>query len=451
MNDKLYIECILEDFSCRHPDGLSDEERTFVKQHVLDLLGCGLAGREMWNDCPKPDNRLSLFGDGGERLKLWGEEEQTGALEAAVFINGCQSAYHEMDDATSAGASVHPGTSVIPAALAAAEYGHRSGRQFMEAVLAGYEVCNRYGLMATRQVQNLGLYGPAFAGIGGSVAAAGALMGLNRKQLIWSFSNALSLAPVCPFIQFTDGCMIKHYYNGWSLYTALACIRMAERGVSGSSGIAESPRALEALYEKEGMRAFDRSYGMAVELKPYACCKSVQYTLTAAERIQMREGVEVGQVEKIRVLTYPYAAELSQGVTLLNRDSARLSIPYCTAVLLRDKALYPEAFADDKLTDPSILRLADKVTVGIGEAFTAQNGGKRGAIVEICLSDGRVLRERADVPKWGTKNRPGWEGIEQKFKNVTRKAISLDKAELIINAVKMLESYEDMADFCRLL
>ena len=442
-----YIEEILEHYVWDPGRELLAEELDFAKQHVLDLLGCGIAGAGLWEDCPMPGSGISLW-EGGEgeqeRIWLWGSKER-GTLESAVIRNGCQAACQELDDATAIGASVHPGASVIPAALAAAQSRRTGGMEFLKMVLAGYEVCSRFGLMASDQMQNLGLYGPAFIGAGAAAVAMGGLLGLDRRQLPNAFSAALSLAPVCPFIQFTDDSRLKHYYNGWSLLAAVTAVRLAARGAGGTSRITEGPRSLETIYLAGGrLENWEHRYGLDVECKPYACCKSVQYALTAAEQLKKDWNLDAARIRGVRVETYPYAWELSRGVEALGKDSARLSIPYCLAVLLLEGEVLPDAFLPDKLKDPKVLDLMDRVVVTCGEGYETGAAGKRGAVVEILLENGDTLRRRSDRPKWSQAEPPGWEELEDKFLRITGDRLDRDRARAMITAVRHLEELSDV-------
>src|SRR5204863_2405239 len=78
----------------------------------------------------------------------------------------------------------HPGCAVVPAALAVAERAHTSGERLLRAVVLGYDVAARinYALgpdalaAASRSTHSI-------AGTFGAGAAAGALLGLDERQV----------------------------------------------------------------------------------------------------------------------------------------------------------------------------------------------------------------------------------------------------------------------------
>ena len=88
----------------------------------------------------------------------------------------------------------HPGTSIIPGALVAAEVAGASGKDFITGVAAGYEVMERLAADFIPSVMSRGFHpGPVF-GIFGPAVAAAKIMGLNEDQLNSTIALCVSLA-----------------------------------------------------------------------------------------------------------------------------------------------------------------------------------------------------------------------------------------------------------------
>jgi hypothetical protein len=88
----------------------------------------------------------------------------------------------------------HPGTAIIPAALAAAEAAGASGRAFLTAVAAGYEVMERMAGEFIPTVMSRGFHaGPVF-GIFGAAVAAAKLGGLDADQVNGAIAQCVNLA-----------------------------------------------------------------------------------------------------------------------------------------------------------------------------------------------------------------------------------------------------------------
>ena len=111
-----YIKSITAFHLARLRSGLGPELAGHAKLCLLDSVGCMLASRR---DCEKElafIAEMSPYGEctvPGTGLRL--------SMPLAAFAGSALASAQELDDATSVGASVHPGCCVIPAALAAAE------------------------------------------------------------------------------------------------------------------------------------------------------------------------------------------------------------------------------------------------------------------------------------------------------------------------------------------
>ncbi|HEY6344854.1 MAG TPA: MmgE/PrpD family protein [Bryobacteraceae bacterium] len=137
---------------------------------------------------------------GQEAIKLVLEEEAGASNGASVMVNGTKAtkggaAYANAEMALAGGKwdtfrmLTHPGTAIVPAALAAAETGGASGRDLITALAAGYEVTERLAADFIPTVMARGFHaGPVFAIFGAAVAAA-KIMHLNEDQV----NNAIGL------------------------------------------------------------------------------------------------------------------------------------------------------------------------------------------------------------------------------------------------------------------
>jgi 2-methylcitrate dehydratase PrpD len=88
----------------------------------------------------------------------------------------------------------HPGTSIVPGALVAAETAGASGRDFLAGIAAGYEVMERMAAEFIPTVMARGFHaGPVF-GIFGATVAAAKILGLSEDQVNSAIALCASLA-----------------------------------------------------------------------------------------------------------------------------------------------------------------------------------------------------------------------------------------------------------------
>jgi hypothetical protein len=142
---------------------------------------------------------------GEQAVKLVTEEEAGVQNGATIMVSGTRAtrggaAYANSEMAIAGGKFdtfrmlTHPGTSIIPGALAAAESARADGKAFLTGVAAGYEVMERMAADFIPTVMARGFHaGPVFSIFGAAVAAA-KILRLNEDQLNSVLALCASLA-----------------------------------------------------------------------------------------------------------------------------------------------------------------------------------------------------------------------------------------------------------------
>lgn len=161
-----------------------------VKRLLLDHLGCALGGSRT------PLARAAAevaAADGDEAATVIGTRRRAPPGPAA-FANAMAANALDYDDT---GATGHPGSTVIPAALALAEASGRSGAELLAAVLAAYEVWIRLAeAVQPSWARRVEVYGSGTTQAFGAVAAAGRLCGLGLEETLSAFGLAGAFAPL---------------------------------------------------------------------------------------------------------------------------------------------------------------------------------------------------------------------------------------------------------------
>src|SRR6266852_5584386 len=88
----------------------------------------------------------------------------------------------------------HPGTAILPAALAAAETAGASGKTFLTGVAAGYEVMERMAAEFIPTVMARGFHASPVFGIFGAAIAAAKIGGLDAEQIHGTIAQCVNLA-----------------------------------------------------------------------------------------------------------------------------------------------------------------------------------------------------------------------------------------------------------------
>ena len=158
-------------------DSLPSKAVDNAKLYLEDLLGVAAAGSVQ----PQGGIWRSYFaaGDGQQEATAWNSGLERLSCEHAAALNAACAHVMDMDDVHNASIT-HLGAVTIPAALAVGQKLHRSGREVLAAIAAGYEIGARVG-----EAINPGSYHywhtTGVVGALCSAVAAGKLMGLDRE------------------------------------------------------------------------------------------------------------------------------------------------------------------------------------------------------------------------------------------------------------------------------
>jgi len=142
-SDNPYTRGIAEFVSGLTYEAIPEEVRHRIKLLMLDSLGCALYGADLeW--CRILQDSLAKV-DATRECVIWGTKQKLSAPHAAL-ANGTAVQGFELDDVHRAGV-LHVGAVVLPALIAIAETRPgMSGREFLTAAVAGYEIGPRVGL-----------------------------------------------------------------------------------------------------------------------------------------------------------------------------------------------------------------------------------------------------------------------------------------------------------------
>src|SRR5262249_45408592 len=160
-----------------HLADMPEAVRHEAKRTLLNWVGCALGGSQHETVANAVAALSGFFG--ARQATLFGRPERPDALHAAL-LNGISSHVLDFDD-THTQTTIHPPAPLAPAIFALAEYQQVSGRDFIEALVVGVEAECRIGKAAVPAHYDSGWHITGTAGVFGSAAAAGKLLGPNAR------------------------------------------------------------------------------------------------------------------------------------------------------------------------------------------------------------------------------------------------------------------------------
>jgi 2-methylcitrate dehydratase PrpD len=191
-----------------------------------------------------------------QALALMREEEAGGGGAATVLCSGAKlttaGAAFVNSEMMQAGGKwdtfrmlTHPGTAILPAALAAAERAGASGKAFLTAVAAAYEVMERMAAEFIPTVMSRGFHaGPVF-GIFGAAIAAAKLQGLTEDEIHAAIAQCVNLASGNLEGARSGGRSLR---EGAAVRNALLAVAMARHGTPGGETTLEGEAGFYHAY-----------------------------------------------------------------------------------------------------------------------------------------------------------------------------------------------------------
>src|SRR3954469_22718471 len=213
-----------------------------AKRCTLETVACALGGSRT-PLARAAMQTLQRMGDGGTSTVVGCGRRA--APDRAAFVNGV--AANALDYDGGVVLQGHYGGTVIFATLAMAELSNATGREFVEAVVAAYEVTTRIGEATRPSPEHRRLvsgYGPhqGFA----AVVAAGRLLGLDVERMIHAFGIYGTFAPLPSSAQWNWRNRPLTWTKdmvAWPSVSGINAALLAESGFLGPRTILEGDRS----------------------------------------------------------------------------------------------------------------------------------------------------------------------------------------------------------------
>jgi 2-methylcitrate dehydratase PrpD len=421
-----------------------------AKLHILDSLGCLLAGSRL--EAGRLAYRLAVVtGDtsSGAKVTLLGTRERV-AYPDAVQAMAAAAHCGEMDD-IHGGAGTCIGAMVIPALLAMADKFGGSGRRFIEAAVAGYEMIIRVGLsIDAPKLFARGWWPSTLCGAFGVVAAGTKFLGWPAEQA----ANALGIASLYAGGMLTggnEGATARHLTFGHATQNGILALLATEQGLSGPKRAFEDPRGfcmtLCAEPRWEYLRSFDKFYLPEVAFKPYPCARQLHAGVEALLKILQQTAPVPSTIEAIDLFLPTQNAAMMNRPTISASHAAVVgSGQYVLAVTALRGKIDLASFEDEFLHSDQVRQLMAKITVSASAELDSYFPKYWPGRVSIRLRGGQTYSELIIVTKGERENPMTRQEVEEKFLALAAPTLGVQKARLVMLEVSSLESRDSLAE-----
>jgi 2-methylcitrate dehydratase PrpD len=425
--------------------------------HVIDALGCGLAG----TGSTLSRQFLAVLAQeaGPGPCPVLGGAASLGPASAA-FANAMAINALDFDDGLEEDGKGlgHPGATIIAAALSAAFLRPVSGRDFLTAVVAGYEVNARLihaiqpGLARFRQVYGVCQH----QGIGGAVAF-GRLQDLDAAGMAnaLGFAGTLANLPSLrkynwdsrPLVSFKD-------FVAPAAESAVRAVRLHQGGLTGAADVLDGDTGLWRMLGSDRYapdlltQGLGRSWSLDMAtIKPWPTCRWMHCSLASLAALAQDHPLGAGNVARVTVHAAEGLLRDFMDARPLTMVDAQFSLPYAIAAMLH--AIPPARWYDDgRLGDPALLALAARVEgEADAEADTQMREYRRPAgRVSLLLRDGRLLSPPLICyPPGSLRNPLPQDFVARKFLDNATPHLSPPQAQVGLTALQNLQDCSDVA------
>lgn len=422
--------------------GLNPDVVEKAKLCILHSISCAYAGRyERWSRAAREmEVNQGGRGDGS----LWFTEDRSDAAGAA-FCNAAaaQSILYEDIHRES---NSHPGIIVIPAALAVAEEIHATGKQLIEAVVAGYEmmgrvgkgsVCPEFGERAFRPTSVIGIFGSAMA--------AGHLMAQSLKEMQTAFSMSASFAS--GINEWANaGTDDLYFQNAMAARNGIMAARLAGMGMTAPDTIVEGRAGLCTAFgfSMERFRQLGEEPDYIIKevlFKPAPACALVQTTAQVGMDI-WKSGIHADDIEEGIIYTFELGKNYSgcdYPGPFTKLLQARMSNQFNLAA-----SVVKGKIADcnyRSYEDMEIGGLASRLKVAVDPGYTQAFPDKQSVRVELRLKDGDVREFYKEEPVYLSK-----EDVIERFHEFCDESLGQARVSEISDRILNLEDMTDVQE-----
>jgi 2-methylcitrate dehydratase PrpD len=415
------------------------------RHRILDTLAAMVSGAHM-----KPGEmaiRYARAQGGAAEASVLTTDIRTSAVNAAL-ANAMFAHADETDDFEPI-TKAHPGSAVVPAALAMAEREGRSGRELLAGVTLGYDVCCRF-LMALGPDHVRGSHRSAegTSSTMGAAAAAASLARLDEKGMRHALSYAAQqVSGIWSWVRDAEHVEKAFDFSGMGARNGVTAAVMAQMGFSGVWDVLDGEHnaliALSTQSRPEEMVAGlgSRYFVTETAIKPFSVGYPIQAPLDAFLRLRREHGLTEANVESI-VVRLPEDG----GRVVNDRKMPDVNCQHIISLaLVAGTVSFEDSHSFERMAEPRVRAVKERVTL-IPDPKLMDPDAPRSGHVEVKLKDGRTVSHfTRHAP--GTKENPlDTQAVSEKARGLMAPVLGAARAEEVIRRVNALEGVKDVRE-----
>jgi len=363
----------------------------------------------------------------------------------------------------------HP-SDLIPASLSAGEMADVSMKEVITSIVLAYEFEQRLCEFAVPGIRERKWHHASLTQFVSPIAA-GKVLGLTSDQMV----NAIGISGSR---NYTIGCptagkltMMKNTVDPMAVQSGLLAALMAMEGYTGTEQVFEGKEGFMDCFfgwdvkdqkikpvqmqgrETLGSWSWDTAKlisGLGESYKILDCSmkafptEALTHThISAVLKAVLKNNITYDQIDTVKVTAIARACDIlfdPHKYRPESRETADHSLPYCIAAALVDHKITTQTFSEEKLKDPRIWDVIDKIKGEASEEFDKMFPEKQPSRVVIRTNDGREFSEYIEYPKGDPREPMTEEDLDNKFNSLSKDLLSKKRQKeikkLIFNCEK---------------
>lgn len=323
-----------------------------------------------------------------------------------------------------------------------------SGKDFIAAIVAGYEVQIRLGLALDPSAHyDRGFHPTATCGVFGATVAAAKLLGLDADGIESALGIALSQA--AGSMQFlADGAWTKRSHVGQAAQNGLICATLAAEGFQGPKEAFEGRWGFLYSYAPDadpaavtdGLGA--RWETMKLAVKPYPSCRYTHAAMDALAALKHDNDIVAADIVSVEI-GLPETGWKIVGDPQTEKQNPKsivdgqFSMPFCAAVVLREGTLGWDHYATH-LHDKNTRDLGARVSTVIDPQADAAFPDNMAGVARIETKNARY-EAFVEVPKGEPDNFMSQAEFLEKFNDLCQPYLSAETARRLAQGLLSLD------------
>ena len=365
----------------------------------------------------------------------------------ACLCNGAAAHAFELDALCEPSVGMHPSAALGVPGLAVAQGRKKSGRDLIEAFVAGFEVLYRIGQATHHSPEKLGFHAPGVMGVYGVSCVVAKLFNESAEQMANAFGIAGSMSS--GLMEFSrSGGLVKRLHLGRAAEGGFLAAALARDGYTGPTEVLEGKYGSLNTFCRDAQPEYmNKDLGktwhtMKTKFKRFACHANAQVPVSLMLDVKAKHGISGDDVARIEMAVNEKSLSHHNIPEPADLAMAQYSVPFSTALALFVDPTDPWVFCDKNVNDPRIRALSKSATLAPLVPAKEQSG--MATRITLHLKNGKTVMAEGDNFK-GTPSMQLTRGeLLEKFLKLTAHR-ERPKAERLFSQLADLENIKDVS------